>query len=201
MPKNIIKNNAINDNIYSFLLKEYEKAFDTVNQVHEGMKNVVQFYLIFSGAIVAALPKIFELINKNNMPNITVKMTIGLCSSLGMIAGIYATILLLKLRFRQAWSYSRINLIRSIYLSPLTEINSQIKCYCETKYGSIKEYSLNKKHLIFSDWFLLACVTLTIVAFFLVLFIYFYFELNLFWTIIFTLLLPIILINLKGVVG
>lgn len=133
------------DKAHAFLLMEYEKTFDSNETTLKSTVEIVKFYVGSSGIIVAAIPAIHAFLGRSAFGDVLFTEVIGACCLLAIIAGILAIVLLFKLRTRQEWCFSRLNLIRAIYLEPMKESNKEIRDYCSTRFGTTKEYTFSKK--------------------------------------------------------
>ena len=125
----------------TFLLEEYKKTQEFYLNLSKKAASTAQQCLVFSASLIAFL--YYLLKDLTNHPKLLV-FSNYLVPIIGIIVTSFFICIMYNFRRREYWAYSRMNLIRKIFLD--SDKNIDTSFYTESKYGGTSIVSLN------NDW-------------------------------------------------
>lgn len=144
---------------YEFILKEYDMTAKALSDNLKSVERVTNHNRYFTAGLLSIIAYILTNIDKS--PSIvelfgvtSVKFIIFvLLPFLGIVSCISTIFSLVKYRRRDAWCYSRMNLIRKICLSDEdSKILFRFKEYSNSRYGRITEFKFDAKKVMQHEW-------------------------------------------------
>jgi hypothetical protein len=142
---------------YEFLMKEYEKTFESIKDNFTSIERVTNFYKYLTAGLLSIIAFILGMVEKMNpLPALLInsmKLILFIfLPILGITIGVSSILSLTKYRKRDAWCYGRMNLIRKIMLSNDLSILPKFKEYSQSKYGEVSDFKFSGQNYLKHEW-------------------------------------------------